>query len=221
MLELTSFLGSKMMDVEDYIDIDDSDVIYYQQNNNEQLNLAQELLLPPIIYSNNAIKKDKLTLSINDTQSEYEKLNMCKWDISINIREILIENIFSKIKEARTFEGITSDLTKSKNIDQEIREYIKVNLVDRYNFDSLTLYLVYNSLDEDGNYQSVDDDISTSELIGSNVWDTSIRNISNIESKVEIDIDFDQTNLYGSFKQNMSRKEYNFSYYYDLKFKRA
>ena len=57
MLEERTFFGSKMLEIEDRIIIDDADIIYYQKTNQEQENLTQEKLLSPIIYSSSNEKE--------------------------------------------------------------------------------------------------------------------------------------------------------------------
>jgi len=240
MLEERTFFGSKMLEIEDTITVDNSDIIYYQKNNHEQINLTSEKLLPPIIYSGTSDKRTHHILEIDQSQTDFERINNAKWILTINTRELLRNYVFAQLKSSRVFEGVLSSKTKDNNIDQSIFSYIDNNVTDIYTFSKITLYLKYNSLLESGNYQSIDlplellsnnksnDCSSTITWPGGeeidpdfldengNVWENFINTPSNIEDKLQSDITFDQKKLVVKFRQGEKRSDFNFSYYFDI-----
>lgn len=208
MLEKRSFLASKMIDIEDELNISNSDIIYYQSATKEQINLTAELSLAPITYAPSESKQKWSSILIDDKQSDYEKDNLTKWSLNINVYEILVENIFANIKKERTFEGVLSNRTKFNDIDLAIVDYIKQNLISRYKVENIILYVKYKSIQESGNRKFM------------NNWNRSIIDKSNILSKIETQYDFNKSNCIVKFKQENISNSYSFDYYFDLIFKK-
>lgn len=239
MVEERSFLGSKMLKIEDEIIIDNRDIIYYQKSNNEQVDLTQEKLLPPFIYSMTNQKKSNHILTIDEHQTEFEKLNNTKWILDINIGDILKNYIFAQLKSSRAFENVLNLKTMKNNTNQAIYDYITQNVLDRYKFERVDLYLKYNSLLEYGNFQSTnipiellesDKSASGTSPTGDDIDQTFLSNNGNvykeilsknyIEDKIQSDISYDQSKLVVNFKQSKKRSEYNFDYYFNIVFKK-
>ena len=208
MLEQKGIFGSKMMEIEDNIILDNRDIIFYQNILHEQLNLSQEILLPPVIYSISSDKMESHKLTLDETQSEYNKSKKTKWKIEINAMDVLINYIFSNIKNIRSFDGIENTKTSSNNIDKAIRDYIKLNLISRYDLESIDLYLTYNKLENSGFYRY------------DNTWLENINISPNIHKGVESDLNFDKTKVIIKFTQDKESIDYNFNYYFDIKYKK-
>ena len=208
MIEQKSFSASKMMKIEDDIILDNRDIVYYQQLNYEQLNLNQEINFSSIIYSITEDKKDNMTFSIDTSQSDYERQNKTKWKMVINLNSILRNYIFAQLKSSRCFEGIKNESTKYKNINSAINGYIDDNILNRYEFETLTLYIKYKSLEDNDN------------LRYDNTYNYQINSSDNIFKKVNITTSMDESFIICKFTQEENSNEYNFDYYYDLKFKR-
>ena len=206
--EQKSIFGSKMMDIEDIIILDKRDVVYYQNILNEQLDIIQELLLPPIIHSISDDKKTNHVLKLDESQSSFEKGKNTKWLLDINVRNVLVNYIFSRIKEARTFDGVKNESTISNKVDTAIRNYIEVNLLSRYKFDSIVLYIKYNELKNSGFFRYT------------NTWNINIAEDINELSKLDINLNFDKSKLIGGFTQEKVATDYNFDYYFDIKYTR-
>jgi hypothetical protein len=51
MKETTSFFGSKMLDIEDSIIVDNSNLVYYSNTQGEQISLSLERNNPAIVYN--------------------------------------------------------------------------------------------------------------------------------------------------------------------------
>lgn len=244
MIEERSFMGSKMLEIEDSIIIDNRDIIYYQKSNGEQVSLSQEKLLPPVIYSMTKQKKSNHLLVIDEHQTEFEKLNNTKWILEINIGDLLRNYIFSQLKSSRVFENVLNSNTRKNNTNQAIYDYVEQNVLDKYRFEKIDLYLKYNSLLEPGNFQSTNipiellesdklasgtsptgDDIDPSFLVSNgNVYMESTYVSGspkiNIEDKIQSDLSYNQDKLIIKFKQSKKRSEYNFNYYFNIIFKK-
>jgi len=206
MIEHKSLFSSKMMDIEDTIEVKSNQIIYYQQTSTEQINLDAELLLTPITYSPIQSKLDNHTIAIDNNQSAYDKDNLTKWNINVNIKEILIEYIFANIKKERTFEGILSNKTKANSIELAIRQYITDNLLGRYKLTDIKLYLNYNSLN------------NISNLRYKTNWNYNIGTEVNLNNKMNIEYALNKESAIVSFRQEQSSKNYSFDYYFDIIF---
>ena len=246
MIEQKALFGSKMMEIEDEIFFDTRDVVYYQQNNGEQINFTQEQLYPPVIYSILDDKIENHVLELFPGQGEADLNSNTRWLLTINVRNILINYIFSQIKNARAFEGVLSNLTKDEDINLAILSYIDSNILDRYSFGGLTLYLTYNDLGSDGTLQEsgntledfnvnkvpdrdpvikqgpngleLEDVLPESGDLAGNIWDSSINQPGNIEKKVGTQFNSDKSILRANFRQSKPRNNYSFNYYFEFKF---
>ena len=85
MSEQRVFFGSKMMDIEDEIILDNRDIVYYQQANGEQIDINQELTFDPNVYSIVDDKKDNHLIGFDPSQNESDKENKTKWVVEINM----------------------------------------------------------------------------------------------------------------------------------------
>lgn len=205
MKELKTFLGSKLMDIEDYLLLSNEDIIYYQDITNEQISLQKEILNTPVSFNVSEQKRNFSNLTM-DEQESFVKENNTKWTLSIDINSLLIECIFAKIKNARSFEGVKNINTMNNDVNLAIKSYISENILDRYDLDKITLFINYNSLDNNNFYRYV------------NNWDSTLTETS-IESKVFID-KTNKNNVLVKFAQSKNSKEYSFNYYFNVAFKR-
>jgi hypothetical protein len=211
MTESSSLLGSKMLEIEDELDLHNQSIIYYQNLQKEQIDLSVESSLPAIIYSVSDDKKSKHTLSINDTQNEFQRNGNTKYILTIQLQELLTNYIFATLKNSRTFEGIRNKMCKKNDVDVSISEYIIKNVLNRYKLDKIDLYLKYNDLR-----------LQTA-LRFSNKWSSDIDSISTsyyLLKKLEIDTSFDLSSAKINFNQEKSSQSYNFDYYFKLNFKK-
>ena len=204
MLEKKSFFGSKMIKISDYINIDSSNLIYYQNSNNEQLNLNIESTLTPIIYDTVSDKLNNSSLIMDDSQIPEQKNSNTKWMLNININSLLNNYLFAVLKQYRTFEGVQNNMVISNDVNNAVKDYINSNLLSRYQFDHIDLYISYN-------------DLSVSGLRFRNIWDQKIVSDLNLV-KSYTKIDTDPNTLEIIFTQTNSSQSYNFNYYYNLYF---
>lgn len=205
MKSMKTFMGSNIMDIEDEILIEKDDILYYQDDNNEQISFQKEVLNTPVSFNVSEMKQKYSELSMEE-QDAFTKENNTRWLLKIDVKSLLIDCIFAKIKNARSFEGVKNINTKYNDVDISIKEYIKENILDRYELSDIILYTRYNSLESNDSYRYT------------NNWDSTISK-SDIESKIFVD-KTDLSKVLVRFAQSKNSKDYSFNYYYDVRFKR-
>lgn len=208
MIELRSFFGSKMVDVEDTIEIKSENVIYYQNTNGEQIDSVVESLLSPNVYSQLTDKLTNHTILLDPTQSASDKDKFTKWVIEIDLKSILFNYVFAKLKEARTFESIQNSQTINNSVSLSINDYIEGNLWSRYGFKSVELYIKYTDLKS----QNIRRYNTT--------YDIAAQDPGLLLQKMESTTTYDKKRLTLKFKQEKPSSEYAFSYYYNIYFER-
>jgi len=206
MKEESTFFGSKMLEIEDIIELNNQGLVYYQNSNNEQIDLDIEKSLNAIVYSPGDDKKSNHTLIVDDSQSEGQKNNLTKYIININLKSILENYIFATLKQYRTFEGVKNSMCYTKDINFSIKEYIIKNVLDRYKFDKIELYIRYIDLRDQNVRRFV------------NTWYTSndIISMEYLNNKIQTSTEFDQSSIRVLFNQEKSSQQYSFEYYFKL-----
>lgn len=206
MVEKSSFFGSKMLEIEDSIDISVQDIIYYQNLKKEQIDSDIETSLPPIYYSSSINKKENHTISIDYSQSPSQRENNTMYNLEISFVKIFTDFLFATIKDARTFEGLKSQMSYYGDVDFSIKEYIDKNILSRYKFDRIDLYLSYKDLRE----QNV--------LMFSNDWNIDVFKEENQLSRLQ-SLE-DDSLLKVNFSQEKPSKSFSFDYYFNLFWKK-
>jgi hypothetical protein len=206
MKEESTFFGSKMLEIEDALELHNQGLIYYQNSNKEQIDLDIERSLSPIIYSVADDKKLNHTLVIDDSQSEIQRNNLTKYILTINLKTILENFLFSTLKQYRTFDGVRNSMCYTKNVDFSIREYIVKNITDRYKFDKVELYIKYVDLRDQNvrrflNTWSSSDEVSIADYL---------------LKKIQTNTEFDDSSIQVLFNQEKSSQQYSFEYYFKL-----
>jgi len=209
MVEESSFFGSKMLQISDSILVDNNSLIYCENLNNEQLDLKIESTLPSIIYDPSVDKLSNSTLSIaTQSQSTYQLSNQTVWNLNINLNQILTNYIFATLKQNRTFEGISNNMTSNNSVDFAINEYISNNILNRYQYSGITMYLTYNSL------------TASNTLKYQNTWTPSIISDSNLLNGLKTTTSYNYSTLTGTFTQLQPSSGFSFNYYFNLLFNR-
>jgi hypothetical protein len=147
-------------------------------------------------------------LVLDEFQTQVEKNNYAKWNMVINIRSLLRNYIFATLKKYRTFEGVKNDMTSNQNVDFGIKEYIERNVINRYKFIGVDLYIVPIDL------------LTIGSLKYQNIWDTQIAQEQYKFTKFSTVTDFKFEDVQIFFTQNFSANQYAFRYYYNLKFEK-
>ena len=141
---------------------------------------------------------------MDDSQTPEQKNSNTKWMLNININSLLNNYLFAVLKQYRTFEGVQNNMVISNDVNNAVKDYINSNLLSRYQFDHIDLYISYN-------------DLSVSGLRFQNIWDQKIVSDLNLV-KSYTKIDTDPNTLEIIFTQTNSSQSYNFNYYYNLYF---
>ena len=207
MLEQTSFFGSKMMDIEDSLNISNMNIIYYQDSVGEQLNYLIEKTTTPIVFSTIDDKKNNHTIASDISQSPDQLNSNTRWVISIDLSTILTNYLFATLKKARSFEGLKNNMTYYNSVDSAMIEYIKKNLLNRYTFESIEFYVEYVHLSQDG------------ALRYKNTY-VEILNQSSVTNKIQSILSDDKSKLTVILNQEQPSASYNFNYYFNLYFQK-
>lgn len=208
-----TFFGSKMIDIEDSIIVDNSLIQYSElydindkRNNGYQYYNDVDDLEKIYLMSLDDIKKNNHTINLGPQDIVDLRINTT-WDIIINWQDILIQYLYLRLKEARTFKTIKFENVLSENINLYIKKYITNNLLSRYNFESIDFYIKYYDLDEG------DKDIDIN-LAFNPIFDVNIKSDENNIKNVNLTA-FPKT-LNIQYKQTESSQIKKFHYYFDL-----
>lgn len=206
MIEKSSFFGSKMIDIEDYISIKSKEILYYQNLNKEQIDFKLESSLLPSVFSSIIEKRTSHTISIDGSQSSSQKSNNTKWNINIPLNVVLSNYIFALLKSSRTFEGVKNEYTLYNDVDVAIKFYISNNIISRYQIDTIDFYVSYNN-------------ILTKEVLQyQSTFNPKIESPENLMSRISTTYDYNKSNVLLSFNQEKSSLNYTFDYYFNLNF---
>lgn len=208
MKESTNYYGSKMLEIEDSIYIDKINIVYYENNNGEQINLTSENILEPHLYSSNESKGKYHTLIKEPSQSDYQLDNFTNWVLEIDLKNILLDYIFSQIKKMRTFEGIKNNMVIYKDVNTALKNYIILNTLDRYKLTKVDLYISYNDLR------------NNVVLKHQTKFDESVYNNMNKLIKFQTETQWDNSSIKVIFNQEKISSLYNFNYYFNLFFEK-
>ena len=208
MLEESNYFGSKMLEIEDSIYIDNQSIIYYQQQSGEQINLSAETSIDSPVYSATSDKSNNHSLRIDETQADYQKENNTKWIMDIKLNDILSNFLFASLKKYRTFEGMKTSITRTNDVNTAIKEYISQNVSNRYKFKKIDLYIKYKDLR------------SQNVLRFKNTWNVTIGIDSNKFQKIQTETAFDGSSIRLLFNQEQPSTQYSFEYYFNILFEK-
>ncbi len=208
MVEESNYFGSKMLEIEDSIYIENQNIIYYQRPSGEQINLSAETSIDSPVYSTSADKEKNHSLKIDETQTNYQKENSTKWIMDIKLNDVLSNFLFANLKRYRTFEGMKASLTRTNDVNTTIREYINKNVSNRYKLSKIDLYIKYKDLR------------SQNVLRFKNTWNSTIAIDSNKFQKIQTETAFDGLNIKLLFNQEQPSTQYSFEYYFNILFEK-
>ena len=208
MVEESNYFGSKMLEIEDNIYIENQNIIYYQRPSGEQINLSAETSIDSPVYSASSDKEKNHSLKIDESQTNYQKENSTKWIMDIKINDVLSNFLFANLKRYRTFEGMKASLTRTNDVNTTIREYINKNVSNRYKLSKIDLYIKYKDLR------------SQNVLRFKNTWNSTIGIDSNKFQKIQTETAFDGSNIKLLFNQEQPSTQYSFEYYFNILFEK-
>lgn len=204
--EESNFFGSCLLEIENNIIISNQNIIYHQKDTNEQIDLSNESSLEPIIYSAEEDMLSNHIISIDKTQSTYQKESNTKWNIQIDLKNILSNYIFSQMKYNRSFEGLTNNLIVNNDVNSTLSKYISNNIINKYKYYSIEFYIKYNDLSNTHNLKYKPN------------WNLNIVNNDNRMTKIESELLMNNYTLNLTFSQEKSSESYNFDYYFNILF---
>ena len=207
MKEESSFFGSKMLEIEDSLQLQDQSIVYYQNPKGDQIDLDIEKLSPPIVYSVSEDLKANHALVLDDSQSDFLRNTTTRYILTINLETILENFLFATLKQYRTFDGVKSSMCYSGDINFSLKQYVIKNVVDRYKFDRVELYLNYVDL-RDQNIRRYN-----------NTWainPSAISIESNKLKNVQTETEYDFSSIRLTFNQQKSSQLFSFEYYFKL-----
>lgn len=206
MLEQSNYFGSKMLEIEDSINISNQNVIYYQKTNGEQIDFDTETTLESVIYSSANDKLSNHTLTLDQRQSQYNLDNSTNWIMNINLNAILSNYIYAQLKKYRTFEGFKNEMNIYNDVNVAMKKYIDLNVLNRYKYKSLELYVKYNDMR------------SQNLLRYKNTWNENLIKPEYRLTKFQSATDYNQNNVIIEFNQSEPSKTYNFDYFFNVIF---
>jgi hypothetical protein len=207
MLEESNFFSGKMLEIEDNISIINEDIIWYQRLNGEQLDFTTESSLNSIVYSSSLSKQKNHKLILDEKQSDFQLNRNTKWILDISLSNILSDYIFANLKRWRTFEGLKNDYTLEKDVNIAMLKYISSNVLTRYRFTKIELFIDYKDLRSDNLLKL------------KNTWNNNL-NRNNLFNKIETITDFDEKNIKVLFEQQKSSSDFNFEYFFNVYFQK-
>lgn len=221
--EIKSFFGSKLIDIEDDIYVNDVSIQYSEvvdkiniQNDHYQY-YSVNILQPEtsILKSLNDIKLENHSIDIYSQLSIPN--NNFEWILNIDAKSILRGYLFLKLKESRVFRCVRSEDLVEKNINSYINDYIDINILNRYNISDLTFYTRYFDVI---NKASIFD--KNQVLKGPN-FNKDVFNYINIVKNVNI-MTPDYLNNLGTVKiiynQIKPYNQYKFDYYFTISYRK-
>ena len=207
MVEESNFFGAKMLDIEDSINISNVDIIWYQKDSGEQLDFSVESTLPSYSYSSSIDKLENHTLIIDETQPKFQIDKNTRWILTIDLKSILSNYLFSTLKKYRTFEGVRNNITNENDVNISIRKYIEYNILDRYKIKNIDLLINEKSLRN----QNL--------LKFKNNWNKDLT-LENKFTKIQTETAFDYSTVKLIFNQQNPSSEFNFDYYFNILFEK-
>lgn len=226
MKEFRNFFSSKILEIEDIMNIDSSDIIW-----SENTQRTQGIGIDNInrILDTYSLKKDNHKLRIFPLQSEQQKKEFTRWEFTINIRETISEWLFAQLKRSETFSGIENRNTINNSVDDAIKQYITDNIYPRINFKTIDLYIRYYEIGEtqQNNELALQFDPKFQENIiipdtisGETQRDFSIRSEefknSLLIKDFELTTDASENIATLIFKQTESSLNFKYDYYFDI-----
>jgi hypothetical protein len=237
MKEQRSFFSSKILEIEDEMLINENDI-----NWTESSDKTQGIRLEDInrTFNTEEIKNINHSMIISPAQSEQEKREFTKWDLKINVRELVTQYIFAQLKVNRTFAGIDNQKTLKGDIDAAIYQYISENVYPRIKFFNIILYIKYYKIGEpqgflDSNNEPVialqydtkfRENLITPPSIGGESTSDYVKRVADFKNSItvknfQLTTDPNQNVASVIYKQTESSLNYKFDYYYDVIWKKA
>ena len=205
MIEESNFFSSKMLELEEAVNIISEDIIWYQTDTGEQLDLSVESSTESLVYSSSANKQAHHTLTLDQSQPTFQLNKNTRWILEINLEQIFSDYIFASLKKYRTFEGLKNTMTLEGDVNVSTRKYIKSNIRDRYKLDRVELLINYK-------------DLRSQDILRlKNTWTQNLSDDKRL-NKVQTETAVDESRIKIIFEQARPSEAYNYEYYFNIYF---
>lgn len=238
MKELRNFFSTKILEIEDTMRINENNIIWSQNEDNTQGLSLDNVNRTLNMYD---LKDNNHTLRMQPNQNQQQRNNYTRWEFTFQIKNMIREYLFAKLKRNRTFAGIANNKTLNNSINQAIYDYIDMNVMERLNFATVDLYIQYfplgeeqpNLFDENNNpVVALQFDNRFREAIISpepesnettTEYNARVRRLKRnlLVKKFQINTDVRENTATLIYKQSENAKEYKFDYYFDIIWEKA
>jgi hypothetical protein len=232
--EVKSFFGSKLIDIEDVIYINNIAIQYTEVVNKRDIkldhyqNYSQEIktgtglsiLYPETVFlkSLDDVKYENHSIDVLTSKDpkNLTKNQNYEWVMNINAKNILREYLFLRLKESRVFKTVRSQDLIERNINTYIYNYINENLLNRYNISDLSFYAeFFDVINNSTIYQR--QTLKTPNFNKTIFKPTNkITNVSIITPDYLSNLDTVQV----KYNQTKDFKKYKYDYYYTITYKK-
>lgn len=214
MLEKRSFFGSKMMDIEDEILVDQQTIIFKEDpNTKEQTTAGAGSEVTNTTYNFDTLKSDYHTIDFNSKQSTSERVELTSWEIVLDADSLLEDYLFARIKQARSFLDVYNNKTRDHNVDLAIRSYINQNLMKRIEVKKINFYVQNFAIIDNPALLKYDPKYNLQVKLNTSlkVGDSKLDN-------VQIDRNLIDNTLIIIYNQKKNALQFKFDYYFDVVF---
>jgi hypothetical protein len=231
MKEKRNFFASKILELEDIMNVDENSISWIQAEDN-----TQGVNIDVITKNLNTtdLKKNNHSIQIYPNQSKSDIDKFTIWELKIDALSIIKDWIFAQLKRYKTFEFISNEDTKLFDIDKAIYEYIDYNIIPRIRFKTILLYIRYFRISELDNTNNValqyDAKYDISTIIPEEKSGETTEELMNRITEYKQNILVTNYDLRKStfndiitilYKQTENAQLYKFNYYFDVIYEKA
>ncbi len=142
--EQRMFFASKVLYTPNIINIDDTVIPYRMTETGVNIN-TQNIDIESELYFNSTNKEKNNVISLKDSSTSYYS-----YEIKINIKNLFNDYIYSNIMNKRVFENVYNK-DCIVGVKDMIYNYIADNILSRYRFVNINLYIEYYSVGNNSN----------------------------------------------------------------------
>lgn len=217
-----SFFGSALMDIEDEILVGDGTIQYAHIVDPVEFSDTDGFQYPQYVPDETIV-----LLDLSDLKSQYSSISMAtqnqtdlynntRWILDVDVKSILTEYLFARVKESRAFMCIRPEDTLRRSVNTFVREYIDTNLVGRFGLKEVTLYVRYKNI--------VGGSVSSTTLRYNPLFDRTVLTTGDRVSNVNVVDRRDGPSVDSVrilYSQTKKSTVYTFDYYFNLSFYRV
>jgi len=140
MRESRNYFSSKILEIEDVLVVGSDNISWFENADHTQgIGLDNQLLSLDMA----TLKTNNHAVGLNPLQSDAEKKDFTKWVFTFDVKQMVREYVFAKLKEHGTFATIANKDTFTNDVSAAIYDYVDANVLPRIRFESVNLYVRY------------------------------------------------------------------------------